>query len=97
MEKQKQKYRNILLHKLTITVLDYESSNIRGNCHTIPKPSSVSRVKGQPDSEHFSILWDIVIHNGHSEGELTYTIIEWAQTVVGKGTIVTRSYRRMCV
>ena len=63
----------------------------------IPKPSSVSRVKGQADSEHFSILWDIVIHNRHIEGKLTHIIIEWAQAKVGEGTIVTRSYRRMCV
>ena len=82
---------------LTITILDCESSNIRENCHTIAKPSLVSRVKGQPDSEHFSILWDIVIHNRHIEGKLTYIIIEWAQAKVGEGTIVTRSYRRMCV
>ena len=55
------------------------------------KPSSISRVKGQAGTEHFSILWNIVIHNEHIEGELTHTIIEWAQTDVGEGTIVTGS------
>ena len=59
----------------------------------LPKPSLVSRIKGQADIEHFSILWDIVIHNGHIKGQLTHTIIEWAQTEVGEIAIVTRGYR----
>ena len=61
----------------------------------IAKPSLVSRVKDQAGTEHFSILWDIVIHNGNIEGELTHTIIEWAETEVGEDTIVTGSYRWM--
>ena len=50
-------------------------------------------VKCQADIERFSNLRDTVIHNGHTEGELTHIIIEWAQMEVGKVTIVTRSYR----
>ena len=59
----------------------------------IANPISVSRVKGQADIEHFVILWDIVIHNGHIKGEFTHTIIERSQTVFGEVTIVARSYR----
>ena len=59
----------------------------------IAKPSLVSRVKGQAGTERLLILWDMVIHNGHIEGELTHTIIESAQMEVGEVTIVTRSYR----
>ena len=53
----------------------------------------VSRVKGQADIECFVILQDVVIHNGHIKEEFTHTITERAQTEVGEGTIVTRSYR----
>ena len=56
------------------------------------KPILIIRVKGQADSEHFGILWDIIVHNGHIEGELTHIITEWTQTEVGEGTIVTGSY-----
>ena len=59
----------------------------------IAKSSLVSGVKCQPDSEQLSILWYIIIHNRHIEGELTHTIIEWAETEVGEVTIVTSGYR----
>ena len=62
---------------------------------TIAKPSLVSWVKGQAGTELFGIFCDIVIHNGHSKGELTHTIIEWAQTEGGEVAIVTRGYRWM--
>ena len=56
------------------------------------KPILGSRVKGQAGIECFVILWDIVTHNRHIEGESTHTITEWAQMEVGEGTIVTGSY-----
>ena len=59
----------------------------------IAKPSLVNRVKGQSGAECFCILSDIVICNGHTEGELMHATIEWAQTEVVEATIVTRSYR----
>ena len=52
-------------------------------------------IKAQGSSEHFRILSDLVIHNSHIEGELAHVITEWTQMVVGKATIVTRSYRWM--
>ena len=74
---------------LTIIILDCDSGYVRLHCHCF----SISRVKGCID--HFSILWNIVIHNGHIKGELTHIIIEWAQTEVGEVTIVTRGYKWM--
>ena len=59
----------------------------------IPKSSLVSRVKCQAGSEQLGIFWNIIIHNGNIEGELTHIITEWTQTEVGEVTIVTRSYR----
>ena len=63
----------------TISVLDCDSGYIKWHSHTIAKPSLVSRVKGQSGAEYFCILSDIVIYNGHIEGELTHTTIKWAQ------------------
>ena len=74
----------------TIIVLDCDSGYIGWHYHTI---ALVSNVKGQADIEHFSIFWDIVIHNRHIEGEFMHIIVEWAQTEVGEVTIVTGSYR----
>ena len=76
----------------TIIVLDCDSGYIRCHCYTIAKSSLVCRVKGQADIEHFSIFWDIVVLNGHIEGELTHMIIEWVETEVSEVTIVTKSY-----
>ena len=53
----------------TIIILDCDSGYIWWHCHMIAKPCLVSRGKCQADIEHFNILWDIVIHNGHSKGE----------------------------
>ena len=80
---------------LTFIILDCDCGYSRWHYHTgtIVKSNLVSRVKGQADIKYFVILWDIVIHNGHIKGELMYTIIERAQTEVGEGTVVTRSYR----
>ena len=75
----------------TTTILDGHSDYIRWHCHTIAKPSLVSRIKGQSDNEHFCILSDIVICSRHIEGELTHTTIKWAQTEVVEETIVIRS------
>ena len=71
---------------------DCNSRYIWCYCHTIANPSLDSRMKAQAGTEHFVILRDIVIHNRHIKGELIYTIIKWAQTKFGEGTIVTRSY-----
>ena len=81
------------LGMFTIIILDCDSGYIWWHYHTIPKSSFGSRVKGQADIEHFTILWDTVIHNGHIKGEFTHTIIERAQREVGEGTIVISSYR----
>ena len=79
----------------TIIVVDCDSGYIRWHCHTIAKSSSISWANGQADSEHFGILWDSIIHNGHIEGALTHTITEWTQKEVSAGIIVTGSYRWM--
>ena len=83
----------IIILVLTIIVLDCNSSYIRWHCHKVANPSLVSRVKSQADIEHFSNFCDIVIHYGHIKGELPHTVVEWAQTKVGEGTIINRSYR----
>ena len=77
----------------TIIILYYDSGYVRWHYHTIAKPIVVSRVKCQDDIERFVILWNTVIHNGHTKGEFTHIITEWAQREVGEGNIVARSYR----
>lgn len=59
----------------------------------VAKSSLVSRENGQGGSEQLGILWYIIIHNRHMEGESTHITIEWAQSKVGEGTIVTSGYR----
>ena len=58
----------------------------------IAKLVLVIRVKGQVGTKHFSILWNMVIHNGHIKREFMQIITERAQTEVGE-VVVAGRYR----